>query len=428
MDNLDKQIKVFSIAREPSVETQPYFEETRNRGGWINFGSDNLAPIKIMEWLNKSSRHNSIVKDKAMMIGSSGWDKTGLSVKALNFIENVNSKYDMTLDDILAKISLDFEIYGAFALNPIWDKGRNTITIEYLDPSKVRYESPEFGECSYESENFYISHNWAKIREFKPIIYPKFSEEDRTFPSQILYIKDHRNNSYYGEPEYSSGMNWLELDYAISRFHNQCVKQGFAPSMIINFATGIPSDEEMRSMILRLRQEYENVENAGKVIFTFSDGKDGAPTITPIQLNDSDKKYIMLNEEVQKGILAAHRIKNPILFGIETPGKLGGRNEMLESLAIFQSTYIDPKQKFIERVFNKLARINGVQDELKIKKYQIDFSKITSGVTDILSVLESTISPEQKYHLLIYNGLDKEKSKQLSGYDPAQPEENITPN
>jgi len=53
------------------------------------------------------------------------------------------------------------------------------------------------------------------------------------------------------------------------------------------------------------------------------------------------------------------------------------KDEMLEGLEIFQSTYVNYKQRFIEELFTtRLARINQVPEEMTIRKYEINFSRI----------------------------------------------------
>jgi len=418
-ENNKMNLKVFNMAADPSIESQPLFNESFDRGGWVKFGIDNLAPQKLIELMNRSSLHNSILKSKAMMMGGNGFIKENLSVGALNFIKNVYNKED--LEEIVSKISYDFELYGSFALNVIWSKDRTKIAeINYIDVSKVRIETPEPGFDIDDIKGYYVSQKWDIIKKYPPVLFPAFSKTDRSQASQILYVKEHRPGfEFYGEPEYLSAVNWIELEWNISEFHNQSVKQGFHPSMIINFNEGIPSDEEMRKMIGRLRGEYEGANNSGKVIFTFASSAENAPTITPIQLNDSDERFIQLYDKINDSIYKGHRVTNPVIFGQIIPGKLGTKDEMLESLAIFQSNYITPKQRTIEKVINKLARINGITDELFLSKYAIEFNKVTAGIENTVSICSNDkLTPEQKFYILIYSGFEKEESINLSGFDP----------
>ena len=137
----------------------------------------------------------------------------------------------------------------------------------------------------------------------------------------------------------------------------------------------MPSKDEIERCYREIKEKYTGTFNAGKYILKFSNGKDQEPTLTPIPLADTDARYAQLNDLIKQNIFTANEVTTPELFGVSVPGKLGSKNEMLESLEIFQSTYINYKQQFIENWFNKLARINGIED-LKIKKYSLDLSKI----------------------------------------------------
>ena len=86
----------------------------------------------------------------------------------------------------------------------------------------------------------------------------------------------------------------------------------------------------------------------------------------------------MLSKQIQEEIFVGHGVTNPLLFGIKTPGELGGKNQLLESLAVFQSTYVNKVQNTIEKHLNKLAKFSGAEEELILKNYEIDFSSIES--------------------------------------------------
>ncbi len=190
------------------------------------------------------------------------------------------------------------------------------------------------------------------------------------------------------------------------------------PMMQVNYASGIPSDEERANIIARTKRQFEGSRNAGNVLFTFSE-KNMPPnvTINPIETNQSHELYIMLNEQVVNGVLYAHRVTNPSLFGIKLPGELGGRDEMLESLEIFTTQYIEPKQRIIEKVFNWFGRINGIQDRFIINKYSPQFSKINTKLKDLAQLIaDPIISSEQKYWMLISNDYDHITAMRISGY------------
>lgn len=386
----------------------PTYDEVFNPRGFITWGENNLYPQYLIQLLNKSAKHRAITETKSQMIGGNEWNKSELSQEAINFIKNPNSKLD--LDEILARISFDLEVHGSFALNIIWSKDRRSIAqIDYVDVSMLRISVDD----DKKEDGYYICKNWNNWRKFTPIKYPKFSITDRTEASQILYVKTYSpGKEWYTVPSYIGANNWIELEWEVSNYHLSSVQNGFAPGMIINFSQGIPSSEEMTDVVKRLKSEYQGSGNSGKVLITFSDGKENAPIITPIELNESDKKFIELNKNITEGIMAGHRVVNPSLFGIKTEGELGGSKDIIDYLNIFTAEYVIPRQKLIEKTFNKLIRINGVTEKLEINKFKLDLDVQTS-TGDILAVLTSPLSENQKVNVLIAIGLTLDEAKKL---------------
>jgi hypothetical protein len=391
-------IKLFNLGQTSTLD----YEEKFIRDGIITWGKENDYPKYLQSLMDKSSKHNAIMKSKASMIGGGGF--TSIDPRTEQFLIENN------MDDVLLKISYDYELYGNFALNIIWSRDRQSISkINYIDVSKVRVMTPELG---LPVSKFAVSDDWTRTRMFKPVIYDAFNTSDKINASQILWVKDFRPGSeFYSLPEYISSKNWIELEYEISQFHLSSVKNGFLPSMVINFSAQIPSPEEMDNVIRRLKKEYEGASNGGKVIFTFSDGQQNAPIITPINPNNSDERFIQLNREVTEGIMAGHRVINPSLFGIKTEGELGGKNTILESMDIFTAQYIKPKQRVIQSIINDVLSVNGL-GEAVINKFRIE-TTIQPNVTEILSLLQAPISTEQKAELLKLVGYDDDSIKKL---------------
>jgi hypothetical protein len=157
---------------------------------------------------------------------------------------------------------------------------------------------------------------------------------------------------------------------------NPTIQNGFNAGFILNFATGVPTPEEMEIAYREIREKYTGTWNAGKFILTFSNGKDEAPHLEPIPLADTDARYKELNDLIRQNIFTANEVTTPDLFGVSTPGQLGTRDQLFEGLEVFQSVYINYKQRLIEREFNRLLSASGIVGELKIKKYEIDLQKI----------------------------------------------------
>jgi hypothetical protein len=365
-------IKIMNFAKDQEM---PIFKESRN-GLWIEYGDNNLYPQYLLDvYHNKSNKHKAIINKKVMMTTGNGI-QDALTPQLQSFLTNTWSTYDV--EELAVKINYDLEIYGGFSLQVRWNiDATKVVALDYIPFQKVR--------LSTNDEKVLISKDWNYVRknENKPEEYQKFNPKMAVkYPTQIFhYLTDTVGQEYYPIPYYSSTLNWIELDWEISNFHLSSVRNGFMPGFILNFATGIPTAEEMEMAYREFERKYTGSENAGKFILTFSEGADGKPELMPIPLNDSDERFIMLHKEMKEEIFVGHSVTSPMLFGIRTEGQLGGKDEMLEALAIFQSTYIRYKQELISKQLNKIAKFAGVTEEIIFNKYSIDFGTIEDGGT-----------------------------------------------
>jgi hypothetical protein len=350
----------------------PEFSEN-NRNDWVTYGPTNQFPQFLVDVYHmKSITHKTIINRKQKMIWGGGWIKQP-SVQFKSFYNNMFSKDN--LDDILRKVSFDLEIHGGFALNVIWNKlGDKIAQIDHIPFESVRVDK---SNSSNDVDYYWISSDWTNVRKHKPLKYQGFSKKYKDVKSQVLYVTEYQPGSrmFYPIPMYYSSINWILSEWEISNFHRSSIQNGFNAGFLLNFATGVPSSEEIEQAYRQIESKYTGTFNAGKFILTFSNGKEQEPLLTPIPLQDTDARYTQLNDLIKQNIFTANEVTNPELFGVSVPGKLGNKSEMLEGLEIFQSTYINYKQEFIENCFKKLALINDVED-MKIEKYQINFNRI----------------------------------------------------
>ena len=386
MENNNKPIfKVLNFAKGQEL---PVFKEARN-GLWIEYGSDNLYPQYLLEvFHHRSNKHKAIINRKVDMTTGNGIDWT--TPELGRFIENSWGQSD--LEEISQKINFDLEIHNGFALIVKWNlDGTKIASLDYMPWHKCRLSICE--------EYVYVSKDWKNWRrsENKPLPWKKFDPlTAKENPTQIFYfVNETVGIEYYPLPYYSSTLTWIELDYEVGNFHLSSVRNGFMPGFILNFATGIPTMEEMDTAYREFESRYTGSENAGKFILTFSEGQDQKPEFIPINLNDSDERFLLLHKEMMEEIFIGHSVTDPQLFGVRVAGELGGKDELLQNLAIFQSTYIKNKQTIIQKQLNKLAKFAGVTEPIVFKQYEIDFGNVVAEqemeiVADLNPVVRET--------------------------------------
>jgi hypothetical protein len=324
-------------------KTRPIFS-IANRKNLVNYGEKNDYPFFLLDLFNRSAKHNAICTQKGAYIAGQGWSVPNL----------IANRQGETFDSILKKIALDVTIFGGYCLQIIWNRAFTGIAeVYHMDFSKVRR--------SVDREIFYYSNTWLKYR---PDVseYPSFGVVNKLKqPIQLFYYQEYRPmQESYPLPDYMGALKWIELDTEISNFHLNNVKNNFWGGALISFNGAVPTEEEQKIIVDKVTEKFTGSDNAGSLVITFSDGKERAPTIDRVPVDNLDKQFDILNKTLQTEVFTGHRVTSPMLFGIKTEGQLGGRAELLESNELFQNNYVTPKHEDIENAMSDIFALKGI--------------------------------------------------------------------
>ena len=348
----------------------PHLVEKHNQD-WVSFGEDNLYPNYLLDLFLGSAINGALIKSIGAMIYGEG-------LSATNVDENTETKesylrltelLENSDDDVLKDLAMDLKLFGGCYVNVIWSRDRSKIAkILHIPAQYIRSGKMIDGEI----DTYYYSADWSKWKkgEYRPRAYAAFNTEDRTQASQILMIRDKNPALFYGfAPDYVAATDYIQLDLEIAQFHLSNISNGMFPSMAINFANGVPTEEERRTIERQINQKFTSSGNAGKILITFNDGKESAPEIVPIDSNGASEKYQFLSTEVVNKILSGHRVVNPILFGIRGEGGGLGNNadELRDSYSLFNNTIIIPFQNVLLKGLNKIFKVNDINLDLYFK-------------------------------------------------------------
>ena len=375
-----------------STTTAPIVTEVRGKE-WIDYGTEdwaNLYPQFLIDLYYNSSTQAAIINSTAELIAGEDMvieneDERDLDtvVKLKKFLNSANS--NESLHEVIKKIAFDFKLQGAFALNIVWSQDRTQIAeIHHIDCSKIRAEKPnEMGKV----EAYYVSADWADIRENKPYRVPAFNTNDRTSPNQILYTGLYSPNmNAYHTPDYVAGNNWALVDQRVAEFHLNNISNGFAGSYMISFANGVPTQEERFQIESSLAAKFSGADNAGKFILTFSDDKTRTPEITPITPSDLDKQYLALQELLVSNILSAHRITSKTLMGIDSASGFSSNADELNAASnYFLNTVCKPYQNHIIKTLRKIFTVNRMDMPVMFEQLKPITTKFTNQ--DLAAVL-----------------------------------------
>ena len=228
--------------------------------------------------------------------------------------------------------------------------------------------------------------------QYLPVFNPKTNLEE---PNQIYVFNPYRpGQKYYSVPDYIGALKVIELDTEIDNFHVNNIKNGLAPSLAITTFTN--ADEDQRNAIeTMLRMQLAGSDQAGQMVYMDVDSPENAPIITPINQNGADGYYTTINDLVTQKILTAHRITSPEIFGIMTPGKLGGKEEVQNAYLLFLNTVIKPKQEELLTCLEYLLQLQYPNTDFVLGIQQTKLFEDGTTEVDVVTSTEAENGDDQ---------------------------------
>ena len=156
---------VFKFSQQVPDPTLPKIFEVRGHS-WINYGVNNLYPNELITPLyNGSAMNRSCINSKHIYTNGEGLRTVDPNLEYVLKRANLNEGWN----DIFNRASLDYIIYGGFALNIIWSEDGTTITDIYnMDFNDIRSGHIDFK--SDKVEWYYYSADWSRYKKdvYKP--------------------------------------------------------------------------------------------------------------------------------------------------------------------------------------------------------------------------------------------------------------------
>tara|TARA_R110000737_G_scaffold208406_1_gene226287 strand:- start:18656 stop:20407 length:1752 start_codon:yes stop_codon:yes gene_type:complete len=381
-------------------------ETIKNGEEFVSYGKDNNYPNFLINLYQKSAVHNALCNSISTWIYGDGVVSNDATINPEAW-----AKFKMLFDkgigkNTLQKCILDLKVHGGYYLSISYSLDRTTISeIEHLPFETIRVQP----EVENEDAGFYLySKNWSNYRQ---VGYEKIKAFDSNFkneyPNQIICFKMYSVGSYYyPKPDYQGGINYIELDKNVSEFHLANIKNGLAPSFLLSFSNGIPSDEKRQAVKNSIEEELSGSKNAGKFILSFSDDRSNAPEITPFPLSDADKQYEFLSKEVTSKVMISHRVISPRLFGVNTDGGGLGNNadELRTASILFEEVVVDGYRELLVEGMEFVMQEAGFPMKLKFVSKDVFKSeeKVDKEIREVEASMEIDMSDEDENSWLEY--------------------------
>lgn len=356
---MESNIRLLNLASytTPQVSENP-------RLSWVEYGDDNDFFGYLIDLYNASPTNNAVITGIIDMIYGKGIDAVDPAENPAGYLELKR----LIQPEQLKRVVNDFYMLGNAAFQVIYTADKSKIAEVYHMP----VETLRAEKCNEEGdiEAYYYAYDWTKVRnKTQAERIPAFGYGAAGEKVEILYMRPYRSGSYYYSPvDYQGGLPYAEMEQEIANYHINNIKNGLAPSMIINFNNGIPPQEEQDNIDFAIKQKWSGSNNAGKYILAFNDDSQKAATVEPVSLSDAHLQYEFLSKESTSKILVAHRITSPMLFGVKDNTGLGNNaDEIKNAYNLLDNAVIRPKQEELASGIDKLLAYNKVNLDLYFK-------------------------------------------------------------
>lgn len=356
--------------------TKPEVIEQKNRD-WVDYGADNNYYQYLIDRFQGSPTNNAIINAVSDLIYGKGIDAADSHRKP----DQYAAMRSLIHESCLRKVTSDLKLMGQAAFQIIYSKdGRQVAQVEHMPIQTLRAE-----KCNEEGdiEAYYYCANWEKLGpNDKPERFSAFGTSNDSI--EILVIRPYRAGFYYYSPvDYQGGLPYAELEEEVANYHINNIKNGLAPSMMINFNNGVPDEEERMEIERKIREKFSGSSNAGNFILAFNESKELAATIDAVPLSDAPAQYEFLSEEAMQKLMVAHRVTSPMLLGIKDGSGLGNNAEEIETATLlFDNTVIRPFQNLILDAIDQILAVNGISLDLYFRTLQpLEFIDRSAAIT-----------------------------------------------
>jgi hypothetical protein len=335
---------------------------------YIAYGQQNDYPDYLAYLYNNSGIHAAIIKGKSTYIFGKGFkireEWNGDKIALEQVLRSINPS--QTADELSKKKIFEKTLYGGAAYLVEWDVfGKlKSVKLQAFNTIRTNEDRSEFYISKEWTKEMSINTKWKKSNGKLPedaVTLPAFNPTEKK-GKQILYLADENPASdIYPLPEYGSGNTAIETDIECNFFQLNNIKTGFAAGTMVTFFNGTATNpEEQIEIEHAFKKKTSGTDNAGEILLNFQNPNTTAPEIKPLRSNELDKQYEQLSKDTINKILYSHRVSNGLLFGIKTPGELGGnRSEFDLAWEHFSNTYVKPKQQEEEEDMNYLLQYFG---------------------------------------------------------------------
>lgn len=376
-EKLSSKNSVFNIKLQKQVEGSPITKQ--NALGYVNWGLKNNMPTLLLDLYNQSPTHAACINFGVQSIVGSGVDYDASNFDGNEIVPNAYEDWD----SMIRKISLDYLLYGSYAVECILNKDGKTISYYHIPLDRVRWsEYDEDGQIP----TYWICNDWTMCSQYPPIQIEAFdmrpdTKIEKGRPYLYVYRPYDPTMTYYTTPHYQSGLKSIQAEIEFCNFEVRSASNSFVPSGML-LLNSVETDSEKQSIINNVQSMFVGTDNASQIMISFRNNvEEQAPTFVPFTANQGNVNlFDSANQRVINRILSVHQISDPHLVGLPQLGASGFNSEgnMLETAYnVYNKVVGNYNRQCVIKTFNTMLALNGIDTSIVMKPLR--FNDITTN-------------------------------------------------
>lgn len=352
---------------------------------FVQWGKNNNFPELLLDLYNNSPVHHSAIDFEVQAVVGDGIDAEAMKLDNTQLYAN----YYQSWDAILRNITLDYFIFGCFALQIIKNRDNKTYSFYHFPMDKVRMT--EFDEDGVITK-YAISKDWNNLSQNSPMFIDAFDFRDESVlkqgtPYLYVYHSYSPTQDYYSSPQYQAAIQAIQADVQYCEYDLKTVTNNFTPAGMI-VMNSVETDEEKREVVQNIERMFNGAKNAASVMVTFRDNPEQlAPEFIPFTASVNNVNlYDASNVRNINRILCAHHINDAALIGLPSIGSTGFASEadkLETAFQLYEKVSGNYHRKCIVNSINDALKLNGLDVQIILKPLKFnDFGTEENSVTE----------------------------------------------
>lgn len=352
MEKMDVKLSVIE------TENKYYYDPTETTYGGkdaiVSWGPDNNIPNLLLNCY-ESSPSLKAACDMAVnyVLGDN------VSVTESLWSETINRRGE-TMKDLIEHLAADYEIFGNFCFEVIFNLLGTPVELYAIDVAKCRLN--EDGD-----KVFYSKKRWTKYQT-KAEVFDRFGRAkfDPEHPAQMFFYNGTGIRRTYNKSPWGAALDDVLTEIEASKYALNCVSNGFSVKHFISFPDASLTDEQKRNVEDGIKNKLTGSE--GNTFAVYWKGTEDI-SIQKIESDSSPEKMAEIKKQSTAAIFTSMKM-SPLLCGLAAENVGFSTTEFRDSFALYERSVARPTREIITKCIESVIA-NDIK--ITITPFTIDF-------------------------------------------------------